>query len=77
MSDIKRREFMSSLAGSGVAFQVPSAEGAAPQYNGRPELKITDIQATIVNAGRNYVYVKVSTDAGIHGWGGSIFGGPG
>jgi len=76
MSDIKRREFVSSLAGSGVAFQVASAEGTAPRYSGKPELKITDIQATIVNAGRNYVYVKVSTDAGIHGWGEAYSAGP-
>jgi galactonate dehydratase len=48
----------------------------APQYTGNPELKITDIQAFLVNVGHNYVYVKVSTDQGIHGWGEAYPGGP-
>jgi galactonate dehydratase len=48
----------------------------APQYTGKPELKITDIQAFLVNVGHNYVYVKVSTDQGIHGWGEAYPGGP-
>ena len=29
-----------------------------------------------MNAGRNYVYVKVSTDQGIHGWGEAYSAGP-
>jgi len=48
----------------------------APQYTGKPELKITDVQAFLVNVGHNYVYVKVSTDQGIHGWGEAYPGGP-
>ena len=48
----------------------------APQYAGKPQLKITDVQAFLVNAGRNYVYVKVSTDQGIHGWGEAYSAGP-
>jgi galactonate dehydratase len=48
----------------------------APQYAGKPQPKITDVQAFLVNAGRNYVYVKVSTDQGIHGWGEAYSAGP-
>jgi galactonate dehydratase len=48
----------------------------APRYTGKPELKITDVQATIVNARRNYTYVKISTDQGIHGWGEAYSAGP-
>jgi len=34
------------------------------------------VQAFLVYAGRNYVYVKVSTDQGIHGWGEAYSAGP-
>jgi galactonate dehydratase len=43
---------------------------------GKPALKITNVEAFIVNLGRNYVYVKVSTDQGIHGWGEAYSTGP-
>ncbi len=55
--------------------------GGAPQpppvrYTGKPELRITDVQPFLVNAGRTLVYVKVSTDQGIYGWGEAYSCGP-
>ena len=55
--------------------------GGAPnpppvRYTGKPELKITDVQPFLVDAGRTLVYVKVSTDAGIYGWGEAYSCGP-
>ena len=73
---MNRRDF---LAGStiGIPFQAAVAQQAPPpRYTGKPELKITDVQPFLVNAGRNYVYVKVSTDQGIHGWGEAYSAGP-
>lgn len=81
---MRRREF---VAGIGLALQADAeqqvagstqntAEPPSPRYTGKPQLKITDVQAFIVNAGRNYVYVKVSTDQGIHGWGEAYSAGP-
>ena len=74
---MNRRDFLAGTAAA-VPFQaaVAQQQAPAPRYGGKPELKITDIQAFIVNAGRNYVYVKVSTDAGIHGWGEAYSAGP-
>jgi galactonate dehydratase len=46
------------------------------RYTGKPELKITDIQPFLVDVGRTLVYVKVSTDAGIYGWGEAYSCGP-
>jgi galactonate dehydratase len=60
----------------GVPLEAAAAQQNAPRYTGKPELKITDVQAFLVNAGRNYVYVKVSTDQGIHGWGEAYSCGP-
>ena len=47
-----------------------------PRYTGKPELKISDVQVFLVGAGRTYVYVKVLTDQGIHGWGEAYSAGP-
>jgi galactonate dehydratase len=50
---------------------------ASPRYTGKPELKITDIQSFLVNAGgRNLCFVKVLTDAGIYGFGEAYSVGP-
>jgi len=71
-----RRDF---LRGTAVGIPLHAAamqQMPAPQYTGKPELKITDVQAFLVNVGHNYVYVKVSTDQGIHGWGEAYPGGP-
>jgi galactonate dehydratase len=46
------------------------------RYTGKPELRITDVQPFLVNAGRTLVYVKVSTDQGIYGWGEAYSCGP-
>jgi len=84
---MKRRDFLAA-AGIGVSLigaaaqqagngsRPKAAEPPSPRYTGKPQLKITDVQAFIVNAGRNYVYVKVSTDQGIHGWGEAYSAGP-
>ena len=73
---MNRRDFLAGTAAA-VPFQAAVAQQApAPRYGGKPELKISDVQAFVVNAGRNYVYVKVSTDAGIHGWGEAYSAGP-
>lgn len=71
-----RRDFLQGTA-VGIPLQAAAMQQMpAPQYAGKPELKITDVQAFLVNAGHNYVYVKVSTDQGIHGWGEAYPGGP-
>jgi len=71
-----RRSFISGAA-IGIPLQAAAmAQTPPPRYTGKPELKITDVQAFLVNAGRNYVYVKVSTDQGIHGWGEAYSAGP-
>ena len=50
---------------------------ASPRYAGKPELKITDIQSFLVDAGgRNLCFVKVLTDAGIFGFGEAYSVGP-
>jgi galactonate dehydratase len=73
---MNRRGFLSGAA-IGIPFQAAAMQQAPPpRYTGKPELKITDVQAFVVNAGRNYVYVKVSTDQGIHGWGEAYSAGP-
>src|SRR5271157_1758176 len=70
-----RRDFLRGTA-VGIPLQAAAMQVPAPQYTGKPELKITDVQAFLVNTGHNYVYVKVSTDQGIHGWGEAYPGGP-
>lgn len=47
-----------------------------PRYTGKPALKITDVEAKLVGLGRNYCFVKVSTDQGITGWGEAYSVGP-
>ena len=66
---------MTGAAAAGIPLQAAAAQ-PSPRYTGKPELKITDVQPFLVNAGRNYVYVKVSTDQGIHGWGEAYSAGP-
>ena len=75
---MKRRDFFTSTASAGLSLQAAAAQqnAPAPRYTGNPQLKITDVQAFIVNAGRNYVYVKVTTDQGLHGWGEAYSAGP-
>ena len=75
---MNRRRFLAGTAAT-LPLQARAMQRAeqppAPHYSGKP-LKITDVQAWIVNAGRNYVYVKISTDQGIHGWGEAYSAGP-
>ena len=74
---MERREFLASAAAS-VPLQAAAAQQQVPppSYNGGTALKITDLQVFVVYAGRNYVYVKVLTDQGIHGWGEAYSAGP-
>lgn len=70
-----RRDFLSTSS-------VAAAAGAAPllqpaPLGARPAIKITDIQTFLVGAGtRNYCFVKVLTDQGIHGIGEAYSCGP-
>src|SRR5580700_4435691 len=76
MADMKRREFIAAGGAIGLPLQAAAMQQEAPRYTGNPQLKITDVQVFLVNAGRNYVYVKISTDQGIHGWGEAYSAGP-
>lgn len=61
----------------GVPLQAAAAAQTGPRYTGKPELKITDVQATLVNVGsRNLCFVKVLTDQGVTGWGEAYSVGP-
>ena len=66
---MKRRDFLAQGAALGMPLEAVAMQQNPPRYTGKPELKITNVQPFLVNAGRTYVYVKVSTDQGIHGWG--------
>lgn len=73
---MNRRDFLEGAA-MGIPLQVAALEQTPPpRYTGKPELKITDVQAVAVSALRNYTYVKVLTDQGIHGWGEAYSAGP-
>jgi L-alanine-DL-glutamate epimerase-like enolase superfamily enzyme len=76
MANMMRREFIAAGGAMGLPLQAAAMQSSAPSYTGNPQLKITDVQVFMVNAGRNYVYVKVSTDQGIHGWGEAYSAGP-
>jgi galactonate dehydratase len=76
MADMMRRDFIAAGGALGLPLQAAAAQPSAPRYTGNPQLKITDVQVFIVNAGRNYVYVKILTDQGIHGWGEAYSAGP-
>ena len=73
MSGMKRREF---FARAGAVSGVPLLSMAQP-VGDRPAMKITGIKTFLVGAtGRNYVFVKVETDQGIHGIGEAYSCGP-
>ncbi len=75
-SNIKRRQFLQQ---AGVAPAVPAAammQAAAPMGT-KPAIKITDIKTFLVGAGsRNWLYIKILTDQGIHGIGEAYSCGP-
>jgi galactonate dehydratase len=74
---MKRREFLVQGGTIGVPLQAQAMSQASPRYTGKPELKITDIQSFLVDAGgRNLCFVKVMTDAGIFGFGEAYSVGP-
>lgn len=77
---MNRRHFLlSSIAAAATAQEF--SKGLQPLNGGRignmPAIKITDIKTFLVGAGgRNWVYVKVLTDQGIHGIGEAYSAGP-
>ena len=74
---MKRRDCLAQGGAIGLPLQAQALAQTSPQYSGKPALKITDIQTTLVNAGgRNLCFVKVLTDAGIHGFGEAYSVGP-
>ena len=74
---MKRREFLVQGGTIGLPLQAQAMSQASPRYTGKPELKITDIQSFLVDAGgRNLCFVKVLTDAGIYGFGEAYSVGP-
>jgi len=74
---MKRREFISQTGALSYPLGAQAMAQAAPRYSGKPALKITDVQATLVRSGnRNLCFVKVSTDQGITGWGEAYSVGP-
>jgi galactonate dehydratase len=74
---MRRREFLVRGGAIGLPMQAQAMSQTGPRYSGKPALKITDIQTTLVGAGgRNLCYVKVLTDQGIHGWGEAYSVGP-
>jgi galactonate dehydratase len=69
---MERRSFLHA-----AALTLPLETQAEPRYTGKPELKITDVQAHLVSlGGRNHCMVKVTTDAGVYGWGEAYSVGP-
>ena len=74
---MKRRDFLVQGGAIGLPLQAQAMSQASPRYTGKPELKITDIQSFLVDAGgRNLCFVKVMTDAGIFGFGEAYSVGP-
>jgi len=73
---MNRRDFLASGAVMQSALPSTMTAQTEPRYTGKPALKITDVQPFLVYAGRTYVYVKVSTDQGVHGWGEAYSAGP-
>lgn len=74
---MKRRDFLVQGGTIGLPLQAQAMSQASPRYTGKPELKITDIQSFLVDAGgRNLCFVKVLTDAGIFGFGEAYSVGP-
>ena len=74
---MKRRHFLKN-AGLASAAPLAAAPMQAPAPMGdKPAIKITDIKTFLVwSGGRNWVYVKVLTDQGIHGIGEAYSCGP-
>ncbi|MBK9166524.1 MAG: galactonate dehydratase [Bryobacterales bacterium] len=74
---MNRRDFIAQGGMLGMPLQAQAMAQTGPRYSGRPQLKITDVQAHLVAVGtRNLCFVKVLTDAGIHGWGEAYSVGP-
>jgi galactonate dehydratase len=74
---MKRRDFLVQGGAIGLPMQAQAMAQSSPRYTGKPALKITDIQSFLVSVGgRNLHFVKVSTDAGIHGFGEAYSVGP-
>src|SRR5262249_51406542 len=73
---MKRRDFLQAGA-LGVPLAPQPLAKNSPSYTGKPAMKITDIQTTLVGIeSRNLCFVKVLTDQGITGWGEAYSVGP-
>ncbi|MEK7408023.1 MAG: galactonate dehydratase [Acidobacteriota bacterium] len=71
---MRRREFLSQTGALPAAAPLLQAQA---QVGSRPGIKITDIKSFLVGAGgRNWIFVKVETDQGIHGIGEAYSCGP-
>lgn len=74
---MKRRDFLAQGSLTGLPLYAQTMPQAAPLYGGKPALKITDVQPFLVGVGgRNLCFVKVLTDAGVHGFGEAYSVGP-
>lgn len=70
-----RRDFLSSSSAAAAVGAAPFLQ--ATQVGTRPAIKITDIKTFLVGVGgRNFCFVKVLTDQGIHGIGEAYSCGP-
>jgi galactonate dehydratase len=74
---MRRRHFLmtTGLAAGAAAGAAPETQ-PGPPASARPEIRITDIKTFLVGLGRNYVFVKVETDQGLHGIGEAYSCGP-
>ena len=81
MKDLKRRHFLQQAgaapaASAAATLPAMAMQAAAPMGN-KPAIKITDIKTFLVGAGsRNWLYVKIYTDQGVHGIGEAYSCGP-
>ena len=74
---MRRRHFLMTTGLAAGAAGGAAAELQPPSRGpGRPEIRITAIKTYLVGLGRNYVFVKVETDQGIHGIGEAYSCGP-
>ena len=71
MSDINRRSTIRGLVGSGALLGLESSLSAEPSPNAPVDpndpIKVTKLETFILK--NSWVFVKISTDAGIAGWG--------
>src|SRR5215469_10700449 len=71
MSEYDRRSTIQGLIGAGALFSLDAAANAEPspqaQIGPKDNIKITKLETFVLK--NSWVFVKISTDAGITGWG--------